>query len=80
MSEVVQRPKEKPPSMIQRLLALPKGKALRITTARDGALVASALYAQVKSHGVKLRWRFDGDDVIAWIEPLDGVFPQGATR
>ena len=79
MSEVVERTPKKP-TLIQRLVALPEGKALRITTARDGAMVATAVYAHAKARGVKLRWRFAGDDVIAWTEPLDGVFPQGATR
>ena len=80
MSEVVERPTQKQPSLVERLLALPEGKALRVTTARDGAVIASALYVQVKARGAKLRWRFDGDDVIAWTEPLAGVFPQAATR
>ncbi len=55
--------------MARALLELPKGQCVRFTTAREGRNLPG-LSTALKRHKLRLRLKSDGDDILAWTEPL----------
>lgn len=56
-------------SLANKLRQLKSGQYARLTTARE-VLAARGAYGTFLKEGMRLKLRVDGDDVLAWLEPV----------
>lgn len=67
-TETLPKEKQQKNGLLGAILALKPGECLRLTTAREGRNIAGLSTSLKRLSAGKIHTRYDGDDVLAWIE------------